>query len=175
MMTQTHEYRIAVVDFERNVRRATIVFLGFMAALGAAMLTYSLRESVAAAPPAATSGALVTRSFGPIVSHLGHVSGEVIAYPPAIPMVSAHSWTVILESAAGMALENASVRVRVWMPETEETMAAPAVATPLGNGRYEISRLRFTKAGWWNVALSVAYAGGADSLAFNLMVPEHGR
>jgi len=175
MMTQTQEYRIAVMDFERDVRRATIVFLGFVAALGAAMLARSLRESVAASPPAATGGAVVTKSFGPIVSHLGRVRGEVIGYSHVIPIDSAQRWIVLLETAAGTPIENASMTVRVSMPETGETIAAPAVATPLGDGRYEVSGVRFTKAGWWNVALGVGYVGGADSLAFNLVVPEHGR
>jgi len=81
---------------------------------------------------------------------------------------------VLLETASGTPLANASVDVRMSMPETG-AIGALTGARYLGDGRYEVSGLQFTKPGWWNVALTVAYAGGADSLAFNLIVPNRVR
>jgi hypothetical protein len=50
---------------------------------------------------------------------------------------------------------------------------SPVVPTVryVGGGDYRIDNVVFAKAGWWNVALVIDGKRGADSLAFNVVVP----
>ena len=111
------------------------------------------------------------RIVNPLESHFRRIRGEVVAYSPALMVGVTQRWTVRLETRAGESLSDARVAVVAYMPESGERSQPSPVARYLGAGQYEIDGLRFWKPGWWNVGLAVQYSGGADSLAFNLIIP----
>jgi hypothetical protein len=110
-------------------------------------------------------------SFGPVESHEGSVRGEVVQVDR---VGGGQRWIVRVETAAAVPIDSVELRVRAVMPETDHAMRPAPSVTWIGNGRYEISGLRFEPAGWWNVGLSIGGARG-DSLAFNLIVPQRPR
>lgn len=115
-------------------------------------------------------GRIIT-SFGPIVSHDRTMRGTVVAY--SLPEgASDGRWIVALRTIHNRRVTRARVRAVAYMPEDSTVPARNAVVRHIGRGRYEIDGLGIDRPGWWNVALTVARRGTADSLAFNLLVPE---
>ena len=117
----------------------------------------------------AAMGAGTVTSFGPIPSHLGRLHGEVVSHPDLVSGTN-QRWTVRLTTPAGTGIDSAPVAVEAYMPETGERMLPVPSVRFVGNGRYVIEGLRFSRTGWWNVGLAVRFAFGGDSLAFNLIL-----
>jgi hypothetical protein len=61
--------------------------------------------------------------------------------------------------------------VKSWAPETGEVSSKVATSRYVGGGNYRLDGIYFPHAGWWNVALVIAGANGADSVAFNVIIP----
>ena len=61
------------------------------------------------------------------------------------------------------------------MPETVTSFGMESSRDRLSRrwrrGLYEISGFTLSRAGWWNIALSVQTSSTRDSLAFNLILP----
>lgn len=172
MMSRTAEFHS--VMGERAMRRASRVAVGLAATVATLLVASAVRSAAAtyAAPPvlwAAPAGADAITSFGPIESHLGLVRGEVVSHP-ALVSGTDQSWTVRLSSPTGKSIDNAWVAAEAYMPESTDRMHAAPEVRYIGDGGYTIDGLRFSRAGWWNVSLTIRSATGADSLAFNLIV-----
>jgi hypothetical protein len=124
--------------------------------------------------PAETVLVPVATKLGPLPSHNGALLGHVVEYPARIVIGEDQRWVVRLESRDGLPVQHARLSVIAYMPGTGQRGPSP-LATPAGApGEYELSGVRFDRAGWWNVALLVRYADGADSLAFNVSLTRAG-
>lgn len=80
-------------------------------------------------------------------------------------------WQLRVETFDGVEISDAKLAVQPWMPENSSARGDRPRVTAAGNGVYRVEGLRLNPSGWWNVRLTVAYAGVTDSLAFNLMMP----
>ena len=87
----------------------------------------------------------------------------------AIPQGRLHAWTLHLETAAGVAVDSASVVVDGGMPQHGHGLPTkPRVTRPLGNGDHLVEGMKFNMGGWWVVKFRVASAAGTDSVVFNV-------
>jgi len=109
--------------------------------------------------------------YDPTESHLGHIRASVVDHPVSFTAAMPQRWIVRVETRSGASIPNARIVVDAYMPELGERSQPSPVTRYVGDGRYEIDGLRFTRAGWWNVGLAVVYENVSDSLAFNLIVP----
>ena len=109
--------------------------------------------------------------FEPADSHFGQIRAAVVDQPAFIAAAVPQRWIVRIETSFGAPIPDARVVVEAYMPESGERLRPSPVARSVGDGRYEIDGLRFTKPGWWNVGLAVGDKNVSDSLAFNLMIP----
>ena len=139
------------------------------------LVAYAMSNStpaVVAAPAIAASpvGEAVT-IYDPTESHLGHIRAALVDHPASFTAAMPQRWIVRLETSSGAAIPDARVVVDAYMPESGERSRPSPVTRYVGDGRYEIDGLRFSRSGWWNVSLAVGYARMSDSLAFNLLVP----
>ena len=141
----------------------------FLAALLAGSLTIAGALFASSASASLSTPEAGVTSFGPIESHEGSVRGEVVRVDR---IGGGQRWIVRVETSAAVPIDSVELRVRALMPETDRAMQPAPSVTWLGNGRYEISGLRFEPAGWWNVGLEIGGALRGDSLAFNLIVPQ---
>jgi hypothetical protein len=103
-------------------------------------------------------------------THEGRYSiGAVDVAPPTVG--ASHTWTIRLEDAAARPVEGAHLTAQGWMPETGEGSPVAATARELGEGRYEVTDIVFSRPGWWNLALVIRGPAGTDSAAFNVILP----
>jgi hypothetical protein len=66
---------------------------------------------------------------------------------------------------------DASITIDGGMPQHGHGLPTrPRVTQNLGNGKYEISGLRFNMGGWWEVKLAISGPAGSDTVTFNLSV-----
>jgi len=86
-----------------------------------------------------------------------------------VPQGRLHSWTLHLETAAGVPVDSAVVVVDGGMPQHGHGLPTkPRVTRRLGGGDHLVEGLRFNMGGWWVVKFRVSAATGTDSLVFNL-------
>jgi hypothetical protein len=83
-------------------------------------------------------------------------------------------WRMLIETSDGRVATRPSLVMESWMPEEPSVTADRATATYLGHGEVRVDGLRFPRAGWWNVSVTISDAGITDSFAFNLIVPNRG-
>jgi len=80
-------------------------------------------------------------------------------------------WRVLIETPAGKAAANPTLVMQSWMPNSPSVVGDRPTVHSLGRGAFRVDGLRFGRAGWWNVRVTVSEAGITDSLAFNLIAP----
>lgn len=82
-----------------------------------------------------------------------------------------HTWTIHVETVAGVPVEDAVIQVRGDMPEHRHGMpTAPKVTQYLGDGTYRVEGMRFQMGGWWEVVFEIEAGGESDRVTFNLML-----
>lgn len=82
-----------------------------------------------------------------------------------------HAWTLHVESAAGVPVEDATITVQGDMPEHRHGMATqPQVTQHLGGGDYRVEGMRFQMGGWWTVTFAITAGDQQDSVTFNLQL-----
>jgi hypothetical protein len=158
-------------------RRARRPFTSVVSPLAAALLLGSAfcsamawRAATSASQVVAdASPALVVASLHDRPSHNGRYRAEVTSVSP-FAVGTAQQWTVRLERRDHRRVNGAHVSARAWMPDDPTQPGIPATVSALGGGRYRLDGIRFTRPGWWNVALVVAGARGTDSVAFNVVL-----
>ena len=80
-----------------------------------------------------------------------------------------HTVKLSVRTAAGAAVEGATIRVDGGMPEHGHGLpTTPRVTGSLGGGAYRVDGLKFNMGGWWELRFRVASAAGTDSVTFNL-------
>ena len=86
-----------------------------------------------------------------------------------IPKGKLHRWTLHLETAAGAAVQGATIAVDGGMPQHGHGLPTkPRVTRPLGAGDYAVEGMKFNMGGWWVVKFRVTGDAGRDSVVFNL-------
>jgi hypothetical protein len=86
-----------------------------------------------------------------------------------VPQGRLHTWTLHLETAAGVPVDTADVQVDGGMPQHGHGLPTrPRVTRPLGDGDHLVEGMKFNMGGWWVVEFPVRSAAGADTLVFNL-------
>jgi hypothetical protein len=152
--------------------RWTIDIAATMVVMGVAVAVASLVTSPADGASART-GHATTPAFSrlsEIPSHNGVYRASLVPSSDLPGRSRLTTWTVKVETAAGMPVEDATLALESWMPEDDRVPARhPRVTGYVGDGRYQVAGLRFDRRGWWNVRLQIARPGVTDSLAFNLM------
>jgi hypothetical protein len=74
-----------------------------------------------------------------------------------------------VQDAAGKAVENATITVDGGMPQHGHGLPTkPRVTQGLGNGRYQVSGLKFNMGGWWELKFAIGAGAATDSVTFNL-------
>jgi hypothetical protein len=109
-------------------------------------------------------------SLGRRASHNGRYQAEVIAHD-SLEVGRQQGWTLHVTQRNHRGLAHADVNVKSWAPETGEVSSTVATSRYVGGGNYRLDGIYFPHAGWWNVALVIAGANGADSVAFNVVIP----
>ncbi len=90
---------------------------------------------------------------------------------PAPPEKGDNLWTIRVTDPGGAALSDATITVTPFMPEHGHGTSVQAVATPKGDGRYELFPVNFLMPGKWEITLDVGLAGGqSDSVLFTFCV-----
>jgi hypothetical protein len=88
-----------------------------------------------------------------------------------VPVNQMQSWTLHIETAEGMPVENATVTVDGDMPQHGHGLPTlPQVTRYLGNGDYKVEGLKFHMPGWWVMDFVVSADGHTDQVRFNMML-----
>jgi hypothetical protein len=78
---------------------------------------------------------------------------------------------VSVANTAGEAITNATITIDGGMPQHGHGLPTrPRVTKNHGDGKYEISGLRFNMGGWWELKLTITTPAGTDTVTFNLSV-----
>lgn len=84
---------------------------------------------------------------------------------------SIHNWTLIVETADGAPVEDATIRVDGGMPDHGHGLpTAPEVTENLGNGNYRVEGIRYSMPGWWTMTFEITAGGATDRVTFNLVL-----
>ena len=87
----------------------------------------------------------------------------------SIPQGKLQRWTLHLETAAGVAVDSATIAVDGGMPQHGHGLPTkPRVTRGLGNGDHLVEGMKFNMGGWWVVKFRVGAAPGRDSVVFNV-------
>ena len=151
---------LAIQTSRQTSRRRSIIGIGAAAAV--AMLTGCM---LLAGPPRDLDYSR-TRS-----SASGLYRATIRPQSDSIPQGRLHSWTLHLETAAGVPVDSATVAVDGGMPQHGHGLPTkPRVTRTLGKGDHLVEGMKFNMGGWWVVKFRVRSAAGSDSLVFNLRV-----
>jgi hypothetical protein len=136
-----------------------------------AMLTLAptLHRPSAVTAPLVSDGAIT--SLGRRPSHEGLYSAEVTRTTP-LAVGTGAAWTIHLATRNGRRVAHASITASVWAPDTGERVPRRPAVRYVGGGDYRVDGIAFPHGGWWNIALTINARAGADSLAFNVVLPE---
>ena len=102
-------------------------------------------------------------------SDAGLYSATIKPKGDSIPKGKLQSWTIHLETAAGLPVDSALVTVDGGMPQHGHGLPTrPRVTRSLGDGDHLVEGLKFNMGGWWVVKFRVQAPAGTDSVTFNL-------
>ena len=88
-----------------------------------------------------------------------------------LPLNQIHSWTLHVETADGLPVENAEISIDGGMPQHGHGLpTSPQVTENLGGGDYLVEGMKFQMLGWWEVRLAISAAGQSDTATFNLIL-----
>jgi hypothetical protein len=104
-----------------------------------------------------------------VPSHNGHYRASLRPELTAAGQIA--DWRVLIETPDGKVPASPTVVMRSWMPDAPSVEGNQPTVFSLGDGVFRVDGLRFDRAGWWNVSVTISNVGVTDSLAFNLIVP----
>ena len=82
-----------------------------------------------------------------------------------------HAWEIRLTSAAGVPVTHARIGFDGGMPQHGHGFpTSPRVTGELGDGRYRLDGMKFSKSGWWEMKLTIDSAIGADKATINTVI-----
>lgn len=132
--------------------------------------------------------ALLIIAVAALVIHMSYVPDELdtsttmlsanglfsVSYEPALKPIAInqiHEWTIHIEDANGLPVEDARVRVDGGMPQHGHGLpTAPQVTEYLGNGDYRVEGMKFNMGGWWVMTVDVEVNGQTDRATFNMVL-----
>ena len=89
----------------------------------------------------------------------------------SVPVNQMHQWTLHVETADGLPVDNATITVDGDMPQHGHGLPTrPQVTQNLGNGDYLVEGLKFQMAGWWVMDFTISADGQTDAVHFNMML-----
>lgn len=97
--------------------------------------------------------------------------------PPATgPAVNQmHAWQLRVTAPDGTPVSHAAVSVDGGMPQHGHGLPTrPRVTRELGPGVYALEGMKFSMTGWWDLRLSIAADGVADTAVFNIVLTDAG-
>lgn len=93
---------------------------------------------------------------------------KIVESNPSPPQKGTNTMTLEIADAAGAPVDGATVAVTPWMPDHAHGSALTPVATPMGGGRYAVSKIYYPMPGLWQVTVSVQTPGAAaQEVTFN--------
>lgn len=102
-------------------------------------------------------------------SDSGHFVVRYQSEQAPITINTMHRWTIDVRDKDGNAVDDAKITIRGGMPEHNHGMpTSPAVTANLGDGRYEISGMRFHMSGYWEIRLTIITASHRDAVTIPL-------
>ena len=97
-----------------------------------------------------------------------------VSYTPSngsIPVNQMHQWTLHVETADGLPVEDATITLDGDMPQHGHGLpTSPKVTKYLGNGDYLVEGLKFQMGGWWVLDFVITAEGQSDTVRFNMML-----
>jgi YtkA-like len=85
-----------------------------------------------------------------------------------IPVRRLQSWTLHLETVAGIPIDSATITVDGGMPQHGHGLPTrPRVVRALGNGDHQVDGVKFSMGGWWRMLFIVRTTAGMDTVVFN--------
>ena len=89
-----------------------------------------------------------------------------------IPLNRIHSWTLHLETANGIAVNDAQIAIYGGMPVHKHGFpTAPRVTQGSGNGNYLVEGLKFSMTGHWELWLNIRSGDQADKAVIHVILP----
>ena len=76
-----------------------------------------------------------------------------------LPLNRIHSWIVHVQSADGVPVERASIKVDGGMPAHNHGLPTRPVASELGKGDYLVEGIKFSMTGRWEIWFEISSAG----------------
>lgn len=103
------------------------------------------------------------------VSEQGLFRATIKPAGDSIPRGKLQTWTLHLETAAGEAVDSATITVDGGMPQHGHGLPTkPLVTRHLGQGEHLVEGMKFNMGGWWVVKFRVQSDAGSDLIVFNL-------
>jgi hypothetical protein len=156
--------QLKVVDVPRFVRNSSLALL--LAQLLIACSSSSSSDDAPsgdALPEAECEGR--SQDFAPgasVSTRDGSLSVELVSATPAVPSNTDNFWTLALADADMSPVDDATIVAVPYMVDHGHG-TAPQLATPMGEGRYELGPITLTMPGFWEVTLEVTLADGAKT------------
>jgi len=98
-------------------------------------------------------------------------SASLVEASPSPPAKGSNTWRLHLRDVDGNPVEDADLRVRLFMPRHGHGAPTPDV-TVNENGEYEISRINFIMGGLWEVRLYEQDQAADRDILFLVNVPD---
>ncbi|MBX3129380.1 MAG: FixH family protein [Polyangiaceae bacterium] len=99
----------------------------------------------------------------------GALTFTLVSATPAPPQLFDNSWLLEL-SAAGAALDGATLTVSTWMPDHEHGSPKQTQVSPQGDGRYQLSPVNLFMPGLWEVRVEAQSGSTSDGTTFTFCV-----
>ncbi len=86
-----------------------------------------------------------------------------------------HAWQLRVTTPDGTPVSHAAVSVDGGMPQHGHGLPTrPRVTRELGPGVYALEGMKFSMTGWWDLRLTIAADGVADTAVFNIVLTDAG-
>jgi len=93
---------------------------------------------------------------------------KIVESTPSPPKKGTNTMTLEIADGAGKLLDGATVSVVPYMPDHAHGSAVTPVVTPMGAGRYDVTKIYYPMPGLWKVTVTVQMTGAApQEVAFN--------
>ena len=107
-----------------------------------------------------------------VTSKAGTYVVNVSPRPEESPVNRLHVWDLELDDRDGDPVSGASISVDGDMPEHGHGLPTQPRVRELGDGRYEVTGMKFQMGGRWYVQFSIAAAAGRDVARVEFELPE---
>jgi hypothetical protein len=75
-----------------------------------------------------------------------------------------NEWTIHIVDSNGSAVDGATLTIKPFMPDHNHGSSIRPLATPSGNGAYQISRLNLFMPGIWQISVTVTSSTGTSDV-----------